>query len=328
MRDIPVIDVSPLVRNEPEKLEVARKLGEALRTHGFFYVSHTGIDLTLIKELEASSREFFSRPLEEKMVLEMKKGGKAWRGYFPVGGELTSGKPDVKEGLYFGAELDPITNKGLWDLPLHGANLFPEKPLELKALVLNYMNQVMHLGHHLMRGLSLSLGLSETYFEEHYTKDPFILFRIFNYPLQNQESLMREEWGVGEHTDYGLLTILYQDASGGLEVYSGGEWLPAPPREGTFICNIGDMLEKATGGLYKSTPHRVRNVVARSRLSFPFFFDPNFFAHIKPIQGRLVEAQNPRWDKQDPHLFSGTYGNYLEFKISKVFPELFKSEIR
>ena len=85
-------------------------------------------------------------------------------------------------------------------------------------------------------------------------------------------------WGVGEHTDYGLLTILLQDDAGGLEVKSGSRWIAAPPLPGSFVCNIGDMLDRMTGGLYRSTPHRVRNPAPRDRLSFPFFFDPNFFA--------------------------------------------------
>ena len=91
-------------------------------------------------------------------------------------------------------------------------------------------------------------------------------------------------WGVGEHTDYGLLTILKQDDAGGLEVKSRTGWVPAPPVPGSFVCNIGDMLDRMTGGLYRSTPHRVRNLARRARLSFPFFFDPAFDARIQPIE--------------------------------------------
>jgi len=79
--------------------------------------------------------------------------------------------------------------------------------------------------------------------------------------------------GVGEHTDYGVLTILKQDNLGGLQVKNRDpQWIPAPPIENSFVINIGDMLEKMTKGLYRSTPHRVKNSAGIDRLSFPFFF--------------------------------------------------------
>jgi isopenicillin N synthase-like dioxygenase len=109
------------------------------------------------------------------------------------------------------------------------------------------------LGHALMRGVALSLGLDESYFAGHYTGDPLILFRIFNYPAQ-----------------------------------------PA-----------------ATG-------------CGRDRLSFPFFFDPNFNAEVEPLplDSKLVDDRDERWDKASVREFRGTYGDYLLDKVSKVFPQL------
>jgi isopenicillin N synthase-like dioxygenase len=131
---------------------------------------------------------------------------------------------------------------------------------------------------------------------------------------------------VGEHTDYGLLTILWQDDAGGLEVKSGSQWVPAPPMPGSFVCNIGDMLDRMTGGRYHSTPHRVRNDAPRARLSFPFFFDLNFFARVDPIDlpGRDLprDDRDERWDRASVRAFEGTYGEYLLGKVGKVFPEL------
>jgi isopenicillin N synthase-like dioxygenase len=184
------------------------------------------------------------------------------------------------------------------------------------------MTALTGLGHRLMAGLALSLGLEESYFADRCTGEPLTLFRIFNYPPSADPSL----WGVGEHTDYGLLTILLQDAAGGLEVKSRSQWVPAPPIPGSFVCNIGDMLDRMTGGLYCSTPHRVRNSAPRDRLSFPFFFDPNFFARVQPIElsGRALppDDRDERWDRASVHAFEGTYGDYLLGKVGKVFPEL------
>ncbi|MBO0720545.1 MAG: isopenicillin N synthase family oxygenase, partial [Blastocatellia bacterium] len=127
-----------------------------------------------------------------------------------------------------------------------------------------------------------------------------------------------------EHTDYGILTILKQDDTGGLQIKSKGGWIDAPPLPGTLVCNIGDMLDRMTGGLYRSTPHRVLNKSCRSRLSFPFFFDPNFEVEVKPIYVRLssIDDRLERWDGESVDEFQGTYGDYLLNKVSKVFPDL------
>ena len=117
--------------------------------------------------------------------------------------------------------------------------------------------------------------------------------------------------------------------SGGLEVKTDNGWIEAPPIENTFVCNIGDMLDRLTGGIYRSTPHRVRNQSSGDRQSFPLFFDPNYFAKIRPIPGfedsDLASSPSQRWDGANLHNFKGTYGEYLLDKVAKVFPELIQS---
>jgi isopenicillin N synthase-like dioxygenase len=327
-----VVDIGPLLDGTNPQ-QVADDIGVACRECGFFYVVGHGVDQALQSRLEALSRDFFAQDLAAKLAIQMARGGRAWRGYFPVGDELTSGKPDLKEGLYFGAELaadHPAVRAGT---PLHGPNLFPDNMPELRHTVLDYMEAMTRLGHSLMAGIALSLGLEPSYFADRYTADPLILFRIFNYPPDEagRESSPATpgrvpQWGVGEHTDYGLLTILKQDEAGGLEVKAKSRWIPAPPIAGSFVCNIGDMLDRMTGGRYRSTPHRVRNLAPRARLSFPFFFDPNFAARVKPIDlpdADLVAAdRQERWDRASVHDFDGTYGEYVLRKVAKVFPQL------
>jgi isopenicillin N synthase-like dioxygenase len=288
---LPVIDVGPLRRGEPG--DVPQWIDAACRETGFFYVTGHGVPRTLLDDLDRAARAFFARPEETKLRIAMARGGKAWRGFFPVGDELTDGRPDRKEGLYFGTEL-PAGHP----LPLHGPNQFTP---ELRATVLPYMAALTDLAADVMRGLALALGRPATWFEEGLTRDPTILFRIFHYPPQPPDS---DDWGVGEHTDYGLLTLLAQDANGGLQVRTPAGWLDAPPIEGTFVCNIGDMLATVSGGRWQSTPHRVRNTSGNERMSYPFFFDPDFRA---TVPGRTE-----------------TYGDYLTGKVAKVFPELFE----
>ncbi len=324
---IPVVDIAPLMSSGKDVREAARAIGEACRNHGFFYITGHGVDVALQDRLERLSHQFFQRDAEHKNAIRMELGGRAWRGYFALGDEYTSGRPDQKEGIYFGAELSPSHEKVEQRIPMHGANLFPDLPA-FRETVLEYMDCMTNLGQVLMRGIALSLGLEGSYFEDRYTRDPLILFRIFHYPpLSPQRD--DSQWSVGEHTDYGILTILRQDTVAGLEVKSRSEWIPAPPIPDTFICNIGDMLDRMTGGRYKSTPHRVRNISGKSRLSFPFFFDPNFDVVVKPIDPDLeiVDDKAERWDGASVHEFGGTYGDYVLKKVSKVFPVLSKEAL-
>src|SRR5258705_8765768 len=173
-----------------------------------------------------------------------------------------------------------------------------------------------------MEGIAESLRLEPHYFARHYTAHPTLLFRVFHYPASTSHA---DEWGVGEHTDYGLLTLLAQDALGGLQVKTRTGWIEAPPIPGTLVCNIGDMLDRLTGGFYRSTPHRVRNVSGKGRLSFPLFFDPDFSAQIVALPERaatVADDSSERWDRANVHAFEGKYGDYLMAKIAKVFPEL------
>jgi isopenicillin N synthase-like dioxygenase len=321
VRGLPVIDVAPLVAGSGDRRAVVEAIGAACRDAGFFYVVGHGVPAALEDRLVAESRRFFALPAEAKREIAMERGGLAWRGWFPVGGELTSGRPDEKEGIYFGAELPADHPLVAARTPLHGRNLFPASLPGLREAVLDYMEALTRLGHRLMAGISLSLGLPESHFAERYTGDPLTLFRIFRYPPVQGESA----WGVGEHTDYGVLTILKQDDVGGLEVRSRAGWLAAPPLPGSFVCNIGDMLDRMTRGLYRSTPHRVRNPAPRDRLSFPFFFDPGWNAVVEPLAlggPAPADDRDERWDRASVHEFRGSYGDYLLAKVSKVFPEL------
>ena len=326
----PIVDLAAVV-DAPDGAEpwerVAADIGSACETAGFFYVVGHGVEADLVRELDAESRSFFALPHEEKMRVRMSLGGRAWRGYFPLGDELTSGRPDQKEGLYFGEEMSPDHPSVVAGLPLCGANLFPARPRALGPLVLEYMKEMTRLGHLMMRAIGLSLSLGPRYFERHYTREPLTLFRIFRYPSL-RESLDPSLWSVGEHTDYGLLTILRQDSVGGLQIQSGGEWIEASPVEGAFICNIGDMLDSLTWGRYRSTAHRVINRSGHERVSLAFFFDPSMDSRIQPLPTEhldpvaLQRDASTRWDGRSPYRLSGTYGDYLLGKISKVFPDL------
>ena len=334
---LPIVDGGKL-----ESSATIQSLNEALHDCGFLYLKNHGVSEKLQRELLELSKKFFSEDLRFKMQIDMKKGGLAWRGYFPVGGELTSGKPDHKEGLYFGRELDRNNPAVIQKIPLHGMNLWPSGASysRFKNVVLDYMAQLNDLGQNLMAAIGEGIGLPRNYFLKRFTSEPTTLFRIFNYP-QAQASV-QDQWGVREHTDMGFLTILLQDQNTGLQVKTRSQsWISAPPIDGTFVVNIGDMLELWTHGLYKATPHRVRNEAKGDRLSFPFFFDPNWNTTLEPIDLQLIskekrnwlestktEGLSPevkkRWDGLNLKALSNsiTYGDFVWAKVKNVFPDL------
>jgi isopenicillin N synthase-like dioxygenase len=330
--NIPVIDVASMRGRSSDAVRVGAALDRACSEFGFFYVTGHGINPALSARLMTLARAFFALPTEQKLAIAMARGGRAWRGYFPVDAELTSGRPDRKEGIYFGTELGPDDARVRAGVPLHGMNLYPAIPGFRDAL-LAYMDEVTAVGQLILSGIAVGLGLRRDYFLERYTRDPTVLFRIFNYPPAtigaSEKTENENELGVGEHTDYGLLTLLRQDDIGGLEIWHQDRWLPAPPVPDSFVCNVGDMLERLTAGRYVSALHRARNVSMRDRVSMPLFLDPSFDAVLTPINALTPDPtatsrrrHGRRWDGTDLATVSGSYGDYLLGKVSKVFPQL------
>ena len=322
MSTLPVVDLSS--RDD----EVAAGIGRACREHGFFYLVGHGIDEALGQRLEGLSHRFVALPEDVKARYAMALGGHAWRGWFPLGGELTSGLPDWKEGLYLGTELPDEHPRVRAGVPLHGRNVLPGDDVlpGFRDTVFAYMREVTALGHRVIAGIALSLGLPANHFARHITAEPLVLFRIFLYPSRPVPQGVDALHGVGEHTDYGLLTLLRQDDVGGLQVRTATGWIEAPPLPRSFVCNIGDMLDRMTGGYYKSTPHRVRiNSSGRDRLSFPLFFDPDCDVCIEPLRTPKIDDHATRGDGASVHAFEGTYGDCVLTKVGKVFPELKRS---
>ena len=309
--EVPIVDISD--RDAPARIDAA------CRSFGFFALAGHGVATAQREELIAAARRFFALPAEVKAEVSLARGGRAWRGWFPLGDELTSGVPDLKEGYYFGRELPPD------DRPLHGPNLWPDAVPELAAAVTGWMGAMEALGQRVLEAMAVGLGLGEDWFRTHLAANPTTLFRIFAYPPHPPELRDRaDRWGVAEHTDYGLLTLLTHDGTPGLEVHVDGRWSAVPHDPDLIVCNLGDMLDRLTAGAYRSTPHRVRNEATHDRISLPFFLDPSWDARIEPlpVPPSASRAERDRWDHVDLPEFTGTYGDWLLAKVSKVFPAL------
>src|SRR4051812_20973938 len=141
--ELPIVDVASAF--------AASDIHRACVRNGFFYISNHGVSSALQVRLTDVMARFFAQPLDEKQHIRMALGGNAWRGFFPVGGELTSGQPDWKEGVYFGSELPPDPR------PLHGPNLFASE--EMRSVVLEYMSEMERVAHRLMSLVAQSLGM-------------------------------------------------------------------------------------------------------------------------------------------------------------------------
>ncbi len=332
-QDVPVIDLTPLIGGDASDGggEVVDAIGAACRDWGFFQVVNHGIPEALSERVWSETRQFFALTRGEKLAISRTKENP--RGYYDR--ELTKNARDLKEVFDFGSvrypELpdDHPENRAAID----GYNQWPGHLSMFRPTMLEYFKACEDLGLMILEAFCLSLGAPRDFLHHHFTPDHTSFLRLNYYPLRDPldsaESATITPLGdmaLHHHTDAGALTILLQDDSGGLQVKTRGGWVDAPPVRDSFVCNLGDMLDRMTGGLYRSTPHRVRNVAARGRLSFPFFFDPNFDARILPID--LPGADTPhddkdeRWDKASVRDFEGTYGDYVLSKVSKVFPEL------
>ncbi|HUC32349.1 MAG TPA: 2OG-Fe(II) oxygenase family protein [Ilumatobacteraceae bacterium] len=316
MRTLPIV--------EPDAHDAAITIDDACRAAGFFAVPLPASLRGTRSRLIDTAAEFFALPDAQKSPVAMAHGGTAWRGWFPLGGELTSGVPDRKEGYYFGTELPAGDPR-----PMHGPNLWPAQPAALRPLVTEWMSAMEALAQRLLALMAEGLGLPGDWFRRHLTASPTSLFRIFRYPPHPGGD--EATWGVGEHTDYGLLTLLATDGTPGLEVKAptgdgSTEWIPAPADPDLLICNLGDMLDRLTSGRYRSTPHRARNHSGHDRYSLPFFLDPGWDAVVAPLQlddpWDVPLDAAARWDRANLRELAGTYGDWLGAKVAKVFPTL------
>ncbi|NSY40554.1 isopenicillin N synthase family oxygenase [Leisingera sp. ANG59] len=283
---IPVIDISAL-NTGGSLFEVAKDIRWALINAGFFYVKNHGVPEAVVNGAFDETRRFFDLPLQDKMDLHISKSGLALRGYIEIFGENTdpAKTKDLKECFDIGPEC-PVGED-----PFFGPNLWPAARPEFERAVYGYHQEMKGLAQRLMRAIAVSLELEADFFAPR-MQNPITIQRLLHYPPQEgriDESVM----GIGAHTDYGSLTILAQDDVGGLQVMNrDGQWVEGPPIAGTFVINIGDLIQRLTNDLYLANLHRVVNASGRERYSIPFFIDADADAVFRPLDS-CVSAENP-----------------------------------
>ena len=241
---IPTLSLGQGLASATGRQQFLAQLRDTAHTYGFFYLQDHGIDAALVNDVLGLSRKFFSLPEAEKLEIAMVKSP-YFRGYNRAGLEHTRGKPDWREQVDIGPEQKPLELDGsspTWKR-LIGPNQWPAALPEIKDRILQYQAAVTQLGIQLTELLAEALGQKKDVFKPVYTPAPNQLLKIIRYPGR---TAAESNQGVGAHKDSGFVTILLQEKVGGLQVEGESGWIDAPPVPGTFVINIGELLELAS----------------------------------------------------------------------------------
>lgn len=268
----------------------AAELGQSFERFGFAIISDHGIPADLIARAEEKARAFFALPEEVKRSYHVAGGGGA-RGYTPFGIETAKGatQHDLKEFWHVGRELPaghPFSE-------VMAPNLWPEEVQSFRDTFLELFAAFDKAGLRILEAIARHLGLAADFFEDT-VRDGNSVLRLLHYPPVPPDAP-----GVraGAHEDINTITLLLGAEEAGLQLLDrDGNWLPVAPREGELVVNIGDMLQRLTNNVLKSTSHRVVNPPperrGRSRYSMPFFlhFRPDYLIETLP---ETVSAERP-----------------------------------
>lgn len=325
----------------------AKSVLNAFRSHGFIYLTNHGISEAEVENAFRQSAHFFDLPLSKKTSLPW-TGARSNRGYSAMGEEKVSNLatndensvlreqvPDLKESFEIGRE-NEAGCPNLWPLE-ESCPRFKDDAMKLHAAC-------AHLHTELLRAIALALDIDEHWFDS-YTRQADNTLRLLHYPrvrrdvFDSKKKRAEAEGQVraGAHTDYGSLTLLFQDDRGGLQVegVDGKGWIDVKPIAGTIVVNAADLLARWTNDLIRSTPHRVVEpppVVLTSdasagtpvtdlkgkeeyypaRYSIAYFANPDFDRDIDVVPGTVAEGESKKYETVNS-------GVYLEQRIAATY---------
>jgi isopenicillin N synthase-like dioxygenase len=261
--NIPIIDMGPYLEGtETGRRKVAQEIYRAAHEVGFIYLKNFGMSEDLLEAAFNIADSLFKSDEKHKVPYNVEFN----HGYGRMQGEaLDPSKPaDLKE---------TFTSRDLARLP-GGSDFWPNPQFE--AFMRVFYKRVQKIASDVMGAFALALDLEPGFFDERHTGLTQTM-RLLHYPPVKDVS--QGQLGAGEHTDYGTLTVLFQDDRGGLQVQNlAGEWVDAPPIPGTVVINTGDLIARWSNDFFKSTPHRVvprRAAMKHGRQSIAFFSDPD-----------------------------------------------------
>ncbi|PNH79759.1 isopenicillin N synthase family dioxygenase [Vibrio diazotrophicus] len=285
---LPIIDISPLNSdNKKDWQPVIQQIDSACRELGFFYVIGHGIPQQQFDHIQSMANLLFSLPEEEKQKISIEKSSNH-RGWGRLSAEKLDplGELDCKESFDMALDLSPYHSQVGRCAKLYGPNQYPNIEGFAQAVGQHY-SLTLDVGLKILKAMALALGEKENFFSQSFSL-PISVLRMLHYPSQTEETN-----GAGAHTDYGCITLLYQDQNGGLQVLNKQDkWVDATPVEGSFVVNIGDLMQRWTNDIYRSTKHRVASpTTGKTRFSMPFFVEPNYDTPIVTLDSCLAEKQ-------------------------------------
>ncbi len=304
---VPVIDVGAM-RDGPADGAI-EEIAAACRVWGFFQVVNHGVPAELIDDVWRQTRLFFRLPSDTKESI-LRSQENPWAYY---NNELTKNQRDKKEVFDYTTEgKDPI---------YHSENRWPDTDDGFRATMLVYLQACTDLSLRLLEAFCVGLDLPADYLKKYFEPGHTGFIRLNYYPVEDPmagaaiEELPDADLGVHHHTDAGALTILLQDAVGGLQVHRNDCWRDIPPVEGAFVINTGDMMQVWSNDTYPAATHRVLAMKRRDRYSIPFFFNPAAEARVRPLPTVVSDSRPGVYKTIDWAEFRGkrTHGDYADY---------------
>ena len=292
--NIPTLDLSDFTNGSPEKrINFTKDLGEIYSEIGFVAIKNHGFSQDVQKNIYKVIEQFFSLPDSVKQKYDGSSFG-GQRGYTGKGKEHAAGRNtgDLKEFYHIGKHLPNETSSH------YQSNLFPVETPEFETLTLQTYQAIELVGKTMLSAIALFLGLEENHFENKVNKGLSILRPIHYFPIENPSAIPPDAVRAAEHGDINLITLLMGASSEGLQVKRrDGKWISVTTLPDCLVVNVGDMLERYTNGVLRSTIHRVVNPpiekMNTSRYSIPFFMHPNPDMRLDCLS-ECVSDQNPK----------------------------------
>ena len=311
---IPIVDIEGLADlGSPAARDAASRLCAAYEAVGFAYIAGHGVAPDLIERAFAASAEFHAAPLERKQALAINRFHRGYIGMatstIVTSSVATVTRPNLSESLLLMHEVAP-DDPGFGQ-PLQGPNQWPDWLPGFRPAIAAYSAALEGVARRLLGAFTLGLGLPAGYFDPMFAR-PVTFLRLLHYP-PHPAAGGDDQFGAAPHTDYGCMTVLAQHGVEGLAVRNrAGDWVDAPPRPGTFLLNLGDIMPRWSNDRFVSTPHRVVNRSGRERYSIAYFFDPGMDAVIECLP-------TCRSDRNPPRHAPVRYGDYLMERLDKNY---------
>jgi isopenicillin N synthase-like dioxygenase len=325
--EITVIDVSGIFSDDlSQRQAVASQVREACMRIGFFYMINHGIPDSVTDAAAEACLDFFHQSVEAKNMIYFDH---EIEGYTGLNNEQINSTEsvDVREKfkLHYRPSLDPTSK--LEGYPAGGS--YQEFLWEKTAQVPSFERAMtecftarLQLARRLLRTCALALELPEEYFDEKVVQPSAALVLNYYPPLTSHAAEANPEdkelVGLGSHTDFGVITILWQDDTGGLQILNPeGEWINAKPIPGSLVCNMGDFMSMITNGKFVSDVHKAKNESVGERISIPFFLGFGSKTKIETVETCVEEGGE---EKRYEGVLAGEWirQRQIDLKVAKL----------